>query len=109
MNFRKYLWIFSIIGGLLSIISIMTPTSYNDTTPTLYYVWMTQIGHHDAEPTKFTGGADAQLLKSRFIEVGGVGIEAGQHAANGIFQQFLVADLFHEVLFDAGKDFGEAA
>ena len=44
MNFRKYLWIFSIIGGLLSIISIMTPTSYNDTTSTLYYVWMTQIG-----------------------------------------------------------------
>jgi hypothetical protein len=44
VNFRKYLWIFSIIGGLLSIISIMTPTSYNDTTSTLYYVWMTQIG-----------------------------------------------------------------
>ncbi|MEJ2295451.1 MAG: hypothetical protein P8Y23_11885 [Candidatus Lokiarchaeota archaeon] len=44
MIFRKYLWIFNIIGGLLSIISIMTPSSYNDTTSTLYYVWMTQIG-----------------------------------------------------------------
>jgi len=43
MNIRKYFWIFSIMGGLVSIISIMTPTSYNDITPTLYYVWMTQL------------------------------------------------------------------
>ena len=44
MNFRKYLWIFNIIGGILSVISVLTPTSFNDTTPTLYFVWMTQIG-----------------------------------------------------------------
>ena len=44
MNFRNHLWIFNIIGGILSIVSVLTPTSYNDTTPTLYFVWMTQIG-----------------------------------------------------------------
>ena len=31
------------------LISILTPTSYNDTTPTLYFVWMNQIGV-DVEP-----------------------------------------------------------
>jgi hypothetical protein len=41
MNIRKYLWILCVIGALLSIISIMTPTSYNDTATPLYYVWMT--------------------------------------------------------------------
>jgi len=44
MKIRKYLWILNLVGGLITIISILTPTSYNDTTPTLYYVWMTQIG-----------------------------------------------------------------
>jgi hypothetical protein len=44
MNFKNYLWIFNIIGATLSIISVFSPTSFNDTTPTLYYVWMTQIG-----------------------------------------------------------------
>ena len=49
MKIRKYLWILNLIGGIIILISIMTPTSYNDTTPTLYYVWMTQIGL-DVEP-----------------------------------------------------------
>lgn len=49
MTIRKYLWILCVIGALLSIISIMTPTSYNDTATPLYYVWMTQIGI-DADP-----------------------------------------------------------
>lgn len=43
MRIRNYLWILSISGAILIIISILTPTSYNDTTPTLYYVWMTQV------------------------------------------------------------------
>lgn len=44
MKLRKYLWILTIFGGLLALISTLTPTSYNDTTPTLYFVWMIQIG-----------------------------------------------------------------
>ena len=44
MKIRKYLWILNLIGGIIIIISIFTPTSYNDTSPTLYFVWMTQIG-----------------------------------------------------------------
>ncbi|MFW9771712.1 MAG: hypothetical protein ACFFBY_08545 [Promethearchaeota archaeon] len=43
MKIRKNLWILNIIGGLIVLISILTPTSYNDGPP-LYYVWMTQIG-----------------------------------------------------------------
>ncbi|MHA1257192.1 MAG: hypothetical protein ACTSPS_16500 [Promethearchaeota archaeon] len=39
MKIRKYLWILNLIGGIIILISIMTPTSYNDTTmliPLLY-------------------------------------------------------------------------
>ena len=44
MKIRKYLWILNLVGGLIILFSVFTPTSYNDTTPTLYYVWMNQIG-----------------------------------------------------------------
>ena len=49
MKIRKYLWILNLVGGIIIVISILTPTSYNDTTSTFYYVWMTQIGV-DVEP-----------------------------------------------------------
>ena len=49
MKIRNYLWIFNIIGAILIIISIMTPTSYNEETATLHFVWMTQIAV-DVEP-----------------------------------------------------------
>ena len=49
MKVRNYLWILNLIGGVIIIISILTPTSYNDTNPTTYVVWMTQIGV-DVEP-----------------------------------------------------------
>jgi len=51
MKFRKYLWILNLVGGIIILISIFTPTSYNDTTPTLYYVWMNQIGI-DVDPLR---------------------------------------------------------
>jgi len=44
MKIRKYLWLLNLIGSIIILISIFTPTSYNDTTPTLYYIWMIQIG-----------------------------------------------------------------
>jgi hypothetical protein len=43
MKIRKYLWILNIIGAIVIIMSILTPTSYNDVTPTLYFVWMNQL------------------------------------------------------------------
>lgn len=49
MKIRNYLWILYIVGAILIIISIMTPTSYNDEVATPYFVWMTQIGV-DVEP-----------------------------------------------------------
>jgi hypothetical protein len=44
MKIRNILWISNLVGSIIVIISILTPTSYNDTGPTLYFVWMTQIG-----------------------------------------------------------------
>jgi hypothetical protein len=44
MKIRKYLWILNFVGGIIILVSVFTPTSFNDTTPTLYYVWMNQIG-----------------------------------------------------------------
>ncbi len=49
MKIRKFLWILNLIGGIIIIISILTPTSYNNTNPTLYFIWMTQISV-DVEP-----------------------------------------------------------
>ena len=49
MKIRKYLWILNLVGGLVILLSVFTPTSYNNTNPTLYYVWMNQIGV-DADP-----------------------------------------------------------
>ncbi|MFX0021857.1 MAG: hypothetical protein ACFE9S_05990 [Candidatus Hermodarchaeota archaeon] len=44
MKIRNHLWTLYIVGAVIIIIAIMTPTSYNDTGSPLYYVWMTQIG-----------------------------------------------------------------
>jgi len=44
MKIRNLLWISNLVGSIIVIISILTPTSYNDTGPTLYFVWITQIG-----------------------------------------------------------------
>jgi hypothetical protein len=44
MKIRKYFWLLNIIGGIITLIAVLTPTSYNDTGPTLYYIWMNQIG-----------------------------------------------------------------
>jgi hypothetical protein len=49
MKIRHFIWIISLLGGILSFISVLIPTSFNDTTSTLYYVWITQIGV-DVEP-----------------------------------------------------------
>ena len=49
MKIRKYLWILNLIGGLVILLSFFTPTSYNNTNPTFYYVWMNQIGA-DVDP-----------------------------------------------------------
>ena len=49
MRIRQNLWLFCIIGGIIAFISVIFPTSFNDTTPTLYFVWITQIGV-DLEP-----------------------------------------------------------
>jgi len=49
MKIRNYLGILYIVGAILVIISIITPTSYNDETASVYFVWMTQISV-DVEP-----------------------------------------------------------
>lgn len=43
MKIRNYLWILNIVGAILIIISILTPTSYNDEGSSVYYIWINQI------------------------------------------------------------------
>jgi len=49
MKISHNLWVFSIIGGVIAFISVLLPTSFNDSSSFLYYVWITQIGV-DVEP-----------------------------------------------------------
>ena len=63
----------------------------------------------DAEAAEFAAGAHLQILEAVGVEIAGMGVEAGEHAADGIFQQLLVADGFHVVLLDAGEDLGKGA
>ncbi|MFX1278929.1 MAG: hypothetical protein ACFFA3_05890 [Promethearchaeota archaeon] len=44
MKIRTNLWILYFIGAILILVSILTPTSYNDSGFPTYYVWMMQIG-----------------------------------------------------------------
>ena len=63
--------------------------------------------HLDAETAELAGGADAQFLELLGAEVGRMGVETGQHAADAVLEQFLVLYRFDIVLLDAGHDIGE--
>ncbi len=43
MKIQKYFWTLNIIGAIIILISILTPTSYNDGALSFYYVWMIQL------------------------------------------------------------------
>ena len=57
----------------------------------------------DTEPAELTGGTDLQLLELFLIKVGGMWIQARQHAANGVFQHVLVRDFLDIVVLDTAE------
>jgi hypothetical protein len=63
----------------------------------------------DAQAAEFAGRADLQILERFGIQIGGVGVEIAQHAANGVFQQILVLDRLHIILLDGIEHAGERA
>ena len=57
--FKRNPWLLPIIGGVIALISLFTPTTYNYSYGTdLYYVWMNQLAI-DIEP----GLIEPYLLK----------------------------------------------
>jgi hypothetical protein len=63
----------------------------------------------DAQPAKLALGADLQFLEGLGVEVGGMRVEAGQHAVDGLGNKLLVFDAFDVVVLDAPEDFGKGA
>ena len=63
----------------------------------------------DAQAAKFAGRADLQVLECFGVQVGGMGVEIAQHAANRVFQQILVLDRLHIILLDGIEYAGEGA
>jgi len=47
--FKRNPWLLPIIGGVIALISLFTPTSYNYMYRTdIYYVWMNQLVHMES-------------------------------------------------------------
>jgi hypothetical protein len=65
--------------------------------------------HFDAEAAELALGADLQLLERFLVQVGGVRIEAGQHAVDGLGDELLVLDRLDIVALDPAEDLGEGA
>ena len=61
------------------------------------------------QAAKFALRAGLQVLERVGIEEGGVRVEAGQHAADGFVDQFLVVDRFDVVRLHRAEDVGERA
>ena len=54
----------------------------------------------DAETDKFAHRAFTQFLEGFLVEIGGMGVERGDHAGNGLGQQLLVVDRFYIIALD---------
>src|SRR3569832_1929762 len=66
-------------------------------------------GDFDAETAELASGADLQFFVRLRVEIRGVGIEVGQHAADGVLQLGLVVHRLDIVALDLGEDLGEGA
>jgi hypothetical protein len=65
--------------------------------------------HFDAQAAEFALGADLQILECIGIEIGGVGVEVGQHAGDGIGDHFFVINRLDIALLDGAVDLGKGA
>ena len=61
----------------------------------------------DTQTAKLTGCSDLEFLELVNVKIGRMGVETGQHAADGIFQQFLVFYRFDIVVLDASEHITE--
>ena len=62
----------------------------------------------DAETAELAAGAGLEVLVVLGHEVCRVRVEAVQHAANGVLDQFLFVDRFDVIRFDLGENLGES-
>src|SRR5690606_17077767 len=65
--------------------------------------------HFHAEAAELTSGAFLQAVVVIGSQIGGVWVDAGQHALDGVFQQGAVVDLFHIGAADLVQHLGEDA
>ena len=63
----------------------------------------------DAQPTELALGTRLQILESVGVEVGRVRVEVGEHATDGMRDQFLVFDRLDIALLDGVEHLGEGA
>ena len=63
----------------------------------------------DPQPGKLAGGRGLQIFKGVAVQVDGVRIEPHQHAADGVFQQRAVVDLFDVAQANLIKHIGKGA
>jgi hypothetical protein len=65
--------------------------------------------HFDAQAAEFALGAHLEFLEGFVVEIGGMGVEAGQHAVDGLGDELLVLDRLDVVTLDLAEDFAEGA
>ena len=63
----------------------------------------------NAQADELAFGAFAQFGVGFLVQVGGMGVERGDHAGNGVFQQFLVFHGFDVIGLDQAKHIGQLA
>src|SRR6185436_1218821 len=63
----------------------------------------------DAEAAELALRADLQLLEGFLVEVGGMRVEAGEHAVDGLGDELLVLHRLDVVGLDGAEDLGERA
>ena len=63
----------------------------------------------DAEAAEFALRADLQFLEGIGVEIGGMRIEAGEHAVDGFGDELLVVHRLDIVALDLAEDLGEGA
>ena len=63
----------------------------------------------NAQPAEFTLCAGLQFLETFRIQIGGVGVEAAQHAVDRFGHEFLVAYRFYIIALDASEHLGKGA
>ena len=65
--------------------------------------------HFDAQPAELALDRDLQILEGLFIKIGGVRVQSGHHATDGIIDKLLVLDRLNVVLLDCIEHVSQSA